>query len=139
MRILLLIIAGIFGLLNAYILGAIDRVDDQNSMDVEMALKLMGKKQLEEQKNYVYKMIRFSILINLPYLFLSLLYFFGNRIPFLLSIVLVLTHLLDIGLQIRKIKKANSIDEALESSKEMDKVLMFINMAIYAVHIAFLF
>lgn len=139
MRILLLIIAGIFGLLNAYILGAIDRVDDQNSMDVEMALKLMGKKQLEEQKNYVYKMIRFSILINLPYLFLSLLYFFGNRIPFLLSIVLVLTHLLDIGLQIRKIKKANSIDEALESSKEMDKVLMFINVAIYAVHIAFLF
>lgn len=139
MRILLLIIAGTFGLLNAYILGAIDRVDDQNSMDVEMALKLMGKKQLEEQKNYVYKMIRFSILINLPYLFLSLLYFFGNRIPFLLSIVLVLTHLLDIGLQIRKIKKANSIDEALESSKEMDKVLMFINMAIYAVHIAFLF
>lgn len=139
MRILLLIIAGTFGLLNAYILGAIDRVDDQNSMDVEMALKLMGKKQLEEQKNYVYKMIRFSILINLPYLFLSLLYFFGNRIPFLLSIVLVLTHLLDIGLQIRKIKKANSIDEALESSKEMDKVLMFINVAIYAVHIAFLF
>lgn len=139
MRILLLIIAGIFGLLNAYILGAIDRVDDQNSMDVEMALKLMGKKQLEGQKNYVYKMIRFSILINLPYLFLSLLYFFGNRIPFLLSIVLVLTHLLDIGLQIRKIKKANSIDKALESSKEMDKVLMFINMAIYAVHIAFLF
>lgn len=138
MRIGLFILASIAGLLNAYMLGVIDQVNDEENIGFEAMLVLMGKTQLEEQKSYVYKFVGFSVLIHLPYLLLSLFYFYGELIPFLLSILLVLSLMIEIGVQIKQIKQAQTIDEAVQVNTKFGKVLMFLNMAIYAIHIAYL-
>lgn len=138
MRIGLLILASIAGLLNAYMLGVIDEVNEEENVGFEAMLFLMGKTKLEEQKSYVYKFVGFSVLINLPYFLLSLFYFYGELIPFLLSILLVLLLMIEIGFQIKQIKQAQTINEAVKVNTTLGKVLMFLNMIVYAIHIAYL-
>lgn len=136
MRVGLLILASIAGLFNAFMLGRIDEMDEENN-GFEAILFLMGKTSLEEQKNYVYKFTGFSVLINLPYFLLSLLYFYGDLFPFLLSISLFLTLALEVGMQIKQIKQAQTISDAVEINTKLGKVLMFWYMLVYAIHIAY--
>ena len=53
MRVLLLILAGISGLMNAYMLGNIDEVNQENKNNFEDTLVFLGRRGLEEQKDFL--------------------------------------------------------------------------------------
>src|SRR5699024_11272388 len=57
MRVLLLILAGISGLLNAYMLGNIDEVNEENKDNFEDTLVFLGRKGLKEQKDFLFSFI----------------------------------------------------------------------------------
>ena len=72
MRVLLLILAGISGLMNAYMLGNIEEVNEENKDNFEDTLVFLGRRGLQEQKDFLFRFIRFGILS-----------FFGRRLSLL--------------------------------------------------------
>ena len=76
--------------------------------------------------------------INLPYIALSVFYFYGQMIPFVLTITLVLFLALEYRGQIRQINNARKIDEAVAINTKIGRVTEFWSMTVYAIHIAYL-
>lgn len=138
MRFILLILALISGLLNAYMLGHIEDVNEENKDGFEDTLVLLGKIQLQDQKDFLLNFVKFGMLINLPYIALSVFYFYGQMIPFVLTITLVLFLALEYRGQIRQINNARKIDEAVAINTKIGRVTEFWSMTVYAIHIAYL-
>lgn len=138
MRFILLFLAGISGLLNAYMLGQIDDVNKENKNEFEDTLILLGKNQLQDQKDFLLNFVKFGVLINLPYIMLSMIYFYDQTVPFIMSLTLIFFLVLEYKVQLRRINKANAIEEAVDVNTTMGKLTEFWSMAVYAIHIAYL-
>ena len=138
MRVLLLILAGISGLMNAYMLGNIEEVNEENKDNFEDTLVFLGRKDLHEQKDFLFHFIKFGILLNIPYIVLSVIYFYGQRVPFILALTLILFLVLEYGLQWRRIRKAKKLEDAVTVNPTFGRFTEFWSMAVYALHIAYL-
>src|SRR5699024_10020438 len=113
MRGLLLILAGISGLMNAYMLGNIEEANEENKDNYEDTHVCLGRRGLQEQKASLFRFIRFGILLNVPYIVLSAIYFYGQRVPFILALTLILFLVLEYGIQWRRIRKAKKLEDAV--------------------------
>ncbi|HIZ70520.1 MAG TPA: hypothetical protein H9808_01980 [Candidatus Atopostipes pullistercoris] len=138
MRVLLLILAGISGLMNAYMLGNIDEVNQENKNNFEDTLVFLGRRGLEEQKDFLFRFIKFGILLNVPYIVLSVIYFYGQSVPFILALTLIIFLVLEYSLQWRRIHKAKKLEDAVAVNPTFGKLTEFWSMAVYAIHIAYL-
>lgn len=138
MRVLLLILAGISGLMNAYMLGNIDEVNQENKNNFEDTLVFLGRRDLEEQKDFLFRFIKFGILLNVPYIVLSVIYFYGQSVPFVLALTLIIFLVLEYSLQWRRIHKAKKLEDAVAVNPTFGKLTEFWSMAVYAIHIAYL-
>lgn len=139
MGFILLIIAFISGLISAYTLSTIDGMDENTGGSAfESVLKMFGKNQLTEQKAFLLNFVKLSVLINLPYFILSLLYVYGEPVPFTLAGSLVLKMLVDFSLNSRRIKNAKNIKNAVNINQKLTKASEFWSMAVYAIHIGFI-
>ena len=138
MRFILLFLAGVSGLLNAYMLGRIDDVNKENKNEFEDTLVLLGKYQLQDQKDFLLNFVKFGVLINLPYIALSVIYFYGQTVPFILALTLIFFLVLEYKVQLRRISRADEIEEAVEVNTTFGKFTEFWSMAVYAIHIAYL-
>lgn len=139
MGFILLIFAFISGLISAYTLSTIDGMDDDSGGEsFESVLKMFGKNQLDEQKDFLLNFVKLSVLLNMPYFVLSLFYFFGDPVPFLLAASLVIKMLVGFNLNARRINKAENLDNAINTNHKLNKISEFWSMAVYAIHIGFL-
>ena len=139
MGFILLIIAFISGLISAYTLSTIDGMDDDNGGEsFESILKMFGKNQLDEQKDFLLNFVKLSVLLNMPYFVLSLFYFFGDPVPFLLATSLVVKMLIDFNLNSRRINKAENLNNAVNTNHKLSKISEFWSMIVYAIHIGFI-
>ncbi|HLR92762.1 MAG TPA: hypothetical protein VK048_06860, partial [Atopostipes sp.] len=88
-RIILLLLAFISGLFTAHMLGRMNELTEENQKDFEDTLVILGKFNLQDQKVMILNFMKFGVLINVPYILLALFYFYGQTVPFLLAVSLV--------------------------------------------------
>lgn len=138
MRMLLLILAVISGLMSAYMLGNIDEVNEENKDNFEDTLIFLGRRELQEQKDFLFNFVKFGILLNIPYIVLSVIYFYGQNVPFLLALTLIISLVLEYSLQWRRIYKAKKLEDAVAVNPTFGKLTEFWSMVVYAIHIAYL-
>lgn len=119
-------------------LGNIEEVNEENKDNFEDTLVFLGRRGLQEQKDFLFRFIRFGILLNVPYIVLSAIYFYGQRVPFILALTLILFLVLEYGLQWRRIRKAKKLEDAVAVNPTFGRFTEFWSMAVYAIHIAYL-
>jgi len=137
-RIILLVMAFIGGLASAYSLSGAGYTDEKERVEFDQMLNMMGINNLAGKKKALFKLLNISLVIAFPYALLSLIYFYGTTVPFVLSIVFIILQLVSYANLRKRIKKTDAITE-LVLLDTFDKFLEFFEMAILAIHIGYLF
>jgi len=136
-RIVLLVMAFIGGLASAYSLSQGDS-DDEETAEFDQMLTVMGVGNLSGKKNALYKLLNVSLVISFPYAILSLIYFYGATVPFVLGIIFIIIQLLSYFSLRRRIAQTEDI-KSLVLIGTFDNMMQFFEMSILAIHIGYLF
>jgi len=137
-RIILLAMAFIGGLASAYSLSSAGDDDEEESTEFDQMLTVMGVGNLSGKKNALYKLLNISLVISLPYAVLSLIYFYGETVPFVLSIIFIIIQLVSYISLRRRIARTEAIQN-LVLIGTFDNIMQFFEMAVLAIHIGYLF
>src|SRR5690625_5193118 len=121
-RIILLLLAFISGLFTAHMLGRMNELTEENQKDFEDTLVILGKFNLQDQKVMILNFMKFGVLINVPYILLALFYFYGQTVPFLLAVSLVVMLFVEYRVQFRRVKNADEIKEAVALNTTFGKL-----------------
>lgn len=138
MRVILLILAIISGLFTAYMLGRMDDLDEENQKEFEDTLVILGKFSLQDQKALVLNFLKFGVLINVPYIVLAVFYFYGQTVPFVLALSMMVMLFVEYRVQLSRVRKADEIEEAVAINTTFGKLSEFWSLVVYAIHIAYL-
>jgi len=131
-----LIIYGLsLGILTAFALGRSNRTfKDSEVKEIDVSLELFGKKSLQDKKAVIKKMMGVSNLFYILYSLLTVFYFYPSGLGFIISIILLLTDIIDM---IQGYIKINKIDDLKKIFKTTitSKIIAGLHFVIIAIQI----
>ena len=136
-KIYLLLQAIIIAWMSALSLSMMKLMSEDEKTEFEDIFKRMGKEKLSEQKQFARKVSSITSIMYIPYCIVSIIYFYGNPIPLLASFLLTAVVMFDYLDGIKRIKKAETITEAL-GINEISKVIGLAQLFLVAAQVGFL-
>lgn len=131
-----LIIYGLsLGILTAFALSRTSRTfKDAEIKEIDVSLELFGKKSLEAKKSVIKKMMGASYLFYILYSLFTVFYFYPSGLGFILSIILLLTDIIDLIQGYVTINKTNNLKKIFKTTK-ISKIIAGLHFIIIAVQI----
>lgn len=138
-----LIIYGLsLGILTAFALSRSNKsFDDAEIQEIDVSLELFGKKNLDAKKSVIKKMMGVSYVFYILYSLLTVFYFFPGGLTslgFVLSIVLLLTDLIDLIQGYVTINKTDDLKKIFKTTTT-SKMIAGIHFIIIAIQLGLMF